>query len=240
MATTGNRLLDIYDNYDEEPGLDHWRGYAIHYNHHFKRWIDSKDHVKMLEIGVQSGGSTRVWSQFFGDQLDYIGVDINPNCAQFEDPSRRIHIVIGSQLNTTFLDEICKIYGPFDIIIDDGGHTTEMMVISFENLFTCLKDKGVYAIEDLHTMKLFPYSPGMVYKEKNIYGHLAGYQERMIGYWTKQGMGPNGHWPVYKRDPFITHLHSMTTYDSIVFFKYQEKWQPEKNIKKGKRFIPYR
>ena len=32
----------------------------------------------MLEIGVQSGGSSRIWSQYFGKRLNYTGFDINP------------------------------------------------------------------------------------------------------------------------------------------------------------------
>ena len=42
-------------------------------------------------------------------------------------------------------------YGPFDIIIDDGGHTMEQQIISIETLFPLLSDGGVYLVEDTHT-----------------------------------------------------------------------------------------
>ena len=106
----------------------------------------------MLEIGVQSGGSTRVWSQYFGENLNYTGLDINPNCAQFEMPEKGIHILTGSQMDEQLLLRVCRDYGPFDIVIDDGGHTSEMIMRSFNVLFGCMHDEGVYAIEDLHTM----------------------------------------------------------------------------------------
>jgi hypothetical protein len=32
----------------------------------------------MLEIGVQSGGSLEMWKSYFGPNLRYYGVDINP------------------------------------------------------------------------------------------------------------------------------------------------------------------
>ena len=41
-------------------------------------------------------------------------------------------------------------YGPFDIIIDDGSHRNDDMVISFETLFPVLKCGGMYVVEDLH------------------------------------------------------------------------------------------
>ena len=114
-----------------------------------------KKKIQMLEIGVQSGGSTRVWSQYFGENLNYTGLDINPNCTQFEMPEKGIHILTGSQMDEQLLQRICRDYGPFDIIIDDGGHTSEMIMRSFNILFGCMHDGGVYAMEDLHTMVWF-------------------------------------------------------------------------------------
>ena len=114
-----------------------------------------KKKIQMLEIGVQSGGSTRVWSQYFGENLNYTGLDINPNCTQFEMPEKGIHILTGSQMDEQLLQRICRDYGPFDIIIDDGGHTSEMIMRSFNILFGCMHDGGVYAMEDLHSMVWF-------------------------------------------------------------------------------------
>ena len=42
-------------------------------------------------------------------------------------------------------------YGPFDIIIDDGGHTMEQQIASIETLFPALNEGGVYLCEDTHT-----------------------------------------------------------------------------------------
>ena len=39
-------------------------------------------------------------------------------------------------------------YGPFDIIIDDGSHINRDVIVSFEQLFPLLNDKGLYIIED--------------------------------------------------------------------------------------------
>jgi len=105
----------------------------------------------MLEIGVQNGGSIEIWSMYFGNLLRYTGVDLNPKCLQFNDPSRHIKISIGNQMNETFLEELCTRFGPFDLIVDDGAHTAQTIMTSLLSLWKCMKHHGVYAIEDLHT-----------------------------------------------------------------------------------------
>lgn len=51
----------------------------------------------MLEIGVQSGGSIKVWKSFFNNKNEYTGIDINPNCQQFQNLTNKVKIAIGSQ-----------------------------------------------------------------------------------------------------------------------------------------------
>ena len=42
--------------------------------------------------------------------------------------------------------------GPFDVVIDDGGHTTGQQIQSFLHLyFSAMKTDGIYIVEDLHT-----------------------------------------------------------------------------------------
>ena len=38
--------------------------------------------VRFLEIGVQSGGTINLWKHYFGNQLDYYGVDTNFLCKE--------------------------------------------------------------------------------------------------------------------------------------------------------------
>ena len=77
----------------------------------------------MLEVGVQSGGSARLWKQWYGSQLTYVGVDIDARCKRTEKLAERIFVEIGSQLDPAFLRSVCAKHGPFDIVIDDNnGH----------------------------------------------------------------------------------------------------------------------
>jgi hypothetical protein len=39
----------------------------------------------------------------------------------------------------------------FDIIIDDGGHTMNQQIITFQCIYNHMTENGVYLCEDLHT-----------------------------------------------------------------------------------------
>ena len=96
-----DRLTSIYLEYNESEGFDHWLDYAHHYHRHVSHLLSKYENrtLQMLEIGIQSGGSTRIWSKYFGKILNYTGIDINPNCAIFESPDLGVQVRIGSQLN---------------------------------------------------------------------------------------------------------------------------------------------
>lgn len=100
--------------------------------------------INVLEIGVQSGDALRMWMEYL-PLATFTGIDIDPNCGK---PCR---VVIGDQSNRDFLKEIVRDYGPFDIIMDDGGHTMEQQLTSFDELFPTLNKGGLYVIEDTHT-----------------------------------------------------------------------------------------
>jgi len=154
-------IAEIYSSYHDVPGFHHYLAYGPQYDeniyHLREKALSEGRKVKMLEIGVQSGGSTRVWKRYFRDLTDYLGLDIDPRCKMFRSPDEGIKIVTGSQLDTALLVNLCKQHGPFDLIVDDGGHTNEMMTTTLNSLWNCMNDDGVYAIEDLHTMNMQKY-----------------------------------------------------------------------------------
>lgn len=99
---------------------------------------------RVLEIGVQGGGSLKIWRDMF-PEAEIVGVDIDPECKKHED--ERITVQIGSQSDVKFLESL----GEFDIIIDDGGHTMTQQQVSLKWLMPQLREGGIYVIEDLHT-----------------------------------------------------------------------------------------
>lgn len=113
------------------------------YDKHFK---DRKP-TRILEIGVQGGGSLELWKQYFPD-AEVVGVDTDPQCKDHENLGNNIKVIIGDQCNVKFLETL----GNFDIIIDDGGHYMTQQQVSMNTLLANqLNLGGLYVIEDLHT-----------------------------------------------------------------------------------------
>lgn len=129
-----------------------WTNYFDIYERHLSPFRGQP--IVMLEIGVCEGGSLRMWRSYFGDAATLIGVDINEACRAFADT--RIHIEIGDQQNPAFLERLAATYGPFDIVLDDGGHTMRQQIVTIETLFPHVKEGGVFIVEDTHTS----YWPG--------------------------------------------------------------------------------
>lgn len=130
----GHKWLNYFDSY--EALFSHFRGKA----------------PKILEIGVDRGGSLILWRKYFGDGCQIIGIDINADCAAFDDPANGIHVRIGSQDDSGFLGRIIDEFGPFDIIIDDGSHVVSHQIASFNALFDRgVRPGGIYMVEDLET-----------------------------------------------------------------------------------------
>jgi len=103
--------------------------------------------LKILEIGVGGGESIKTWLEYF-PKAKVFGVDNNPNA--FKGPAERYTFVCADQSDTTFWKCFVADYGTdWDIIIDDGGHFSGMIITSFESMWCHVKNGGIYAIEDL-------------------------------------------------------------------------------------------
>jgi len=106
--------------------------------------------VRLLEIGIQNGGSLEIWSKYFPHAQKLVGCDINPDCARlsYEDP--RIAVVVGDVNSDTAQAKVLGYAPAFDVIIDDGAHHSSDIVKSFARYFPHLADDGVFVAEDLH------------------------------------------------------------------------------------------
>jgi hypothetical protein len=112
-----------------------------------------------VEIGVQGGGSIAMWRDYFGPGVKIVGVDISEDCRAFEGPNT--HILIGDQEDREFLAQLAAFAGPIDALLDDGGHTMQQQIATFEVLFPQIKPHGVYVCEDVHTSYWPPYGGGL-------------------------------------------------------------------------------
>lgn len=116
-----------------------------HFIEAYKKHFEGRKPLRVLEIGVQNGGSLKIWRDFF-PEAEIVGVDVDEKCKEHE--GQNIEIVIGDQVSVKFLETL----GNFDIIIDDGGHYMTQQQVSINTLLkNQLNPGGLYVIEDLHT-----------------------------------------------------------------------------------------
>lgn len=123
------------------------------------------DELNILEIGVLNGKSLKTWKDYFY-RSNILGIDINPDCKQYEEENIRVEI--GSQYDANFLSNISEMYGPFDLIIDDGSHMNSHVNFSFECLFDHVKSGGIYVVEDCGTAYWPEYEGGYLKPDTSI------------------------------------------------------------------------
>ena len=141
-----NDLKKYFEN-NNKKNIHKWLHYFDIYEENFSKYRNKK--ITILEIGVFRGGSLSMWQKYFGPQAKIIGIDINPECIEFE--RENIKIYIGDQTNEDFLHSVLIDNDKPNIIIDDGGHTSNQQISSFNFLYKELKYGGTYLVEDTHT-----------------------------------------------------------------------------------------
>lgn len=129
-----------------------WHGYTPHYENHFAEYRDKP--VMLLEIGVASGASMRMWDDWFThERAVLVGVDIEPETPT--DFGDRVQIIIGDGTEDLFTH-----VDYFDIIIDDGSHTSQDIINSMWVNWKHLAVGGWYVIEDLEVQWRNDYGGG--------------------------------------------------------------------------------
>jgi len=152
------RLIDLA----RKHGANKLEEESKHYCHLYERYFEcTQGHYiagipaihgdqigSLLEIGVQKGGSLKMWADYIPKAVVIHGIDIKEKCkAGPEAYDPRIKVFIGDQGDPTFL----KGFGEYDVIIDDGSHQMRDTIVAFQNLWSHVNPGGMYIIEDLHT-----------------------------------------------------------------------------------------
>lgn len=145
VADSQNPLETYFDAHTEGRGIWKWKHYFEIYHRHFCKFIGQE--VRILEVGVYSGGSLEMWRHYFGPKCIVYGVDIEEACKAYEDDSIKIHI--GDQEDRSFWKQFKMDVPAIDIIVDDGGHMAHQQIVTLEEMFPHLRPGGVYLCEDV-------------------------------------------------------------------------------------------
>ena len=215
--TLDNYFRDYLHRTDDKvmTKLDH---YLDVYHRLMAPWR-SQD-ISFLEIGIWKGGSIKMWQDYFGAESRLTFLDIDPACKAFEVPG--LTVEIGDQSDGIFLQDVATKHGPFDIIIDDGGHKMHQQIASFNALWPRLSDGGLYVVEDTHT-SYWPGFGGGFRAQKSFVEFSKDLIDRMHSWYTDQD-------DIFPFHPIAKALSSVQFYDSMVVFEKKLKLEPPKTI----------
>lgn len=142
----GNPLYALFLAGRDGLLLDKWVHYFDVYHRALEKYRGTSPRV--LEIGVYKGGGLALWRSYFGPGAVVVGIDIDPAAA---DHGLGSAVLIGDQADPSFLEDVDRDHGPFDVVIDDGGHSMNQQITAVETLFPRLATGGTYVVEDTHT-----------------------------------------------------------------------------------------
>ena len=127
---------------------DKWEHYLAIYESVLSEFVESGKPLRLLEIGVQNGGSLQIWSKYLPPGSTIVGIDIDPACARLS-LGPNVSIRIGDAGDPIVLE---KMLGDecFDIVIDDGSHRSEDVIKTFKACFGRVTPGGLYVVEDVH------------------------------------------------------------------------------------------
>jgi len=119
---------------------------------------------KVLEIGIDRGGSIKLWSDYFDNATIY-GFDIIHINNVWSELKHQTNIVLCTSTDAYgdgFFDTLLKKKLKFDVMIDDGPHTLESMkhfIIKYSQL---LAEDGILIIEDVAEWEWIDILKGVV------------------------------------------------------------------------------
>lgn len=159
-----NNLQLILNKYNTKKNSK-YNNYGKYYEKYINKFLYKE--ISYLEIGISKCESLFAMREYFTNAKNIVGIDSNPYCITFEQKQKNIFIEIGKQNNELFLKKVNDKYGNFDIIIDDGSHELNDILVSFNTLFPLLNDKGVYIIENTINIRDYLYFFHNLVKHKN-------------------------------------------------------------------------
>jgi hypothetical protein len=159
-----NRMHTIGVKYDTDKVTHH--EYHEMYDFFLKSLYTKEG--SMLEIGIDSGKSLKMWLELFPNAHIY-GMDIWKNYS-----GERYTVIQGDQSKEGDLNTVKNAVEKNNLfyINDDGSHIPEHQLLTFNTLFPALCEGGVYIIEDVETSYwtkngLYGYNTRYGYKHPN-------------------------------------------------------------------------
>lgn len=183
---------------------DYFRYYWIHFGNR-RHTVRS-----LLEIGVQSGRSLKVWREFFPNAT-ICGLDYDPGCARLN--ADGFAVEIGDSRNPAVARAALERFGrtSFDIIIDDGAHHPQAQIGTFRTWFPHLAEGGVYVVEDVAQFSRYDRVDALDAFSELIYGinHVPDGSTDWHALTTLEGVA----------NPFVRQIVGISFYRYLIFIE---------------------
>jgi len=143
-------LLELVDNSRTDKNTVH--SYLELYQNLL---INKKDTAKnVLEVGIQDGGSIKLWSNFFINANVY-GIDIMKIDKVWEGIKNKNNIILHTSCDAYndnfFINNFLNKNIKYDFMLDDGPHTLESMKKFIKLYSQIMTDDGILIIEDVQS-----------------------------------------------------------------------------------------
>ena len=131
---------------------------------------------KVLEIGIQRGGSILTWA---ATGADVWAIDINPPPAFLSHP--RIHLAVGNAYDQKAIEALAG--QKFNMIVEDGSHKPEDILWAAKHYSQLLEEDGVMLIEDIPNdavVSQLKMIPGFFTVEFDLRSVKGRYDDRIV------------------------------------------------------------
>jgi predicted O-methyltransferase YrrM len=136
-----------------------WHHYAPWYEKALRPFVSTDEPITLVEVGVFKGSGVAIWSELFPESR-IIGLDINlsnikdnwdnlKHQGAFTNDNLELHEFDQYAENRQHLSQILE-SDKVDVVIDDGNHENEAIMMTLESFLPFLSKDFVYIIEDNH------------------------------------------------------------------------------------------
>ena len=134
-------------------------GFSKFYEEYLKNYKNKE--INILEIGSYAGASAAAFAKYLPNSNIFC---FDVNISNFKYESKNIHVFgldiknekkVKKTLQSIFLQHK---FLKFDLIIDDGSHNLDDILIGLKLFFELVKSKGVYIIEDYKYPNYYQYN----------------------------------------------------------------------------------
>ncbi len=140
--------------------------------------------LTLVEIGVRSGASLKLWKEFFSKKATIIGIDNFTDFNEHKTPYDENWLSDGVRFidaDGYIQETVDEIEGNIDILIDDGPHTPQSHQKLLELYLPKMNKDGYIIIEDISYDPdiLFSYVPEELQDDAYVCD-FGGYDDRLI------------------------------------------------------------